>query len=67
LKTKPFSNALRDSSAVGGNLTPARKFIMARIRIVITQVRTQHRVKTELHDKETRRQQIKRSLSCSMT
>jgi len=34
-----------------GNLRPAGKFHMARITIFITQVRTQHRVQTKLHDK----------------
>jgi len=29
---------------------------MTRIRIFVTQVRTQHRVKTKVNDKQTRRQ-----------
>jgi len=36
---------------------------MARIKIFITQVRTQHRVKTKFRDKQARRQKVKRSLS----
>jgi len=35
-----------------GNLRPAWKFEMARIRIFVTQFITQHRVKTKLHDKQ---------------
>jgi len=36
---------------------------MARIRIFFAQVRTQHRVKTKLSDKQTHRRYIKRNLS----
>jgi len=35
-----------------GNLRPAWTFDMAHIRIFVTQVRVQHRVKTKLHDKQ---------------
>ena len=37
------------------NLGPAWTFDMAQIRSCVTQVRTQHRVKTKLHDKQVRR------------
>jgi len=36
---------------------------LARTRILVTQGRTQDRVKTKLQDKQTRTQQVKRSLS----
>jgi len=34
------------------NLRPASTFDVAHIRIFVTQVRVQHRVKTKLHDKQ---------------
>jgi len=34
------------------NLRPALTFDMSRIRIFVTQVKAQHRVKTKLHDKQ---------------
>jgi len=40
------------SKAGLGNLRPAWTFDTARIRIFVTQVRVQHRVKTKLHDKQ---------------
>jgi len=39
-----------------GNLRSARTFNTTRIKIFVTQVRTQHRVKTKLPDKQARRQ-----------
>ena len=38
-----------------GQVRPVWTFNTARIKIFITQVRTQHRVKTKSHDKQTRR------------
>jgi len=50
-----------------GALQLTRTFNMARIRIFVSQVRTQHPDKMKLHEKQTRRQQVKRSLSQSLT
>jgi len=35
-----------------GQMQPARIFDMARIRIFVTHLQLQHRVKTKLHDKQ---------------
>jgi len=48
-----------------GQKPPAKTF-KACIIILATQVRAQHRVKTKLHEKQTRRQQVKKSLSRSL-
>ena len=50
-----------------GQMRSARTFNMPRIRIFVSQERTQHCVKTKLRDKQTRRQQVKRSLHRSVT
>jgi len=48
-------------------MRPARTFNMVRSKIFDTHVRTQHRVKTKLPDKQARRQYVKKSLSRSLT
>jgi len=53
------------SSAGVGNLRPAWTFDMARMKIFVTLVRVQRRVKTKLHDKQVLRQEVKRSHSSS--
>jgi len=40
-----------------------REHFIWRISIFVTQARTKHRVKTKLHDKQTRRQLVKSSIS----
>jgi len=40
---------------------------MTRIRIFVTQVRTQHRVKTKVNDKQTRTQLATKTISRSLT
>jgi len=39
-----------------GQMQPACTFYMARIRIFVTHVRTKHRVKMKVHDKQVLRQ-----------
>jgi len=54
----PVTLSLPHKTGVGnlrpeGQMRSARSFNMARIRIFVYQVRTQHRVKTKLNDKQT--------------